>query len=225
MKYDVRLEYYNNLGGGVLELDWKRPTATSYAAIPTAQLTPAAGGAALFADGFDTGLANWTPTNGTWATSSSLAGRGSGYVSSGTASERVSLAGNSSWTDYSVAAWVNLANLGGGISVLGRVVDATHYYQLSIQRNASGAPVWMLNKRDGNTWTTLASGAMTYSAGSWVRLRLTMSGSSLKAELSRDGTTFNLLGSATDTRYTAGRIGLRSWGATASFDEVLVQGA
>jgi hypothetical protein len=222
-KYDIRLEYYNGLGGGVLELDWKRPTATGYVPIPTGQLTPATGGAALFADGFDTGLGQWSPASGIWKASSSLAGRGSGYVSSGTAPERLSLAGNAAWADYSVAAWVDLANLGGGVAILGRVVDATHYYQLSIQRGDNGQPAWVLMKRDGNTWTALASGSLTYNGGTWVRLRLTMSGSSLKAELSRDGTTFSLLGSANDTRYTAGRIGLRSWGVTASFDEVLVQ--
>jgi hypothetical protein len=192
---------------------------------PTGQLTPAADGAALFADGFDTGLSNWSSTAGTWKASSSLVGRGSGYVSSGTAPERVSLAGDPTWTDYSVAAWVNLSNLAGGASILGRVVDATHYYQLSIQRGSNGQPAWVLTKRDGEVWTTLASGSLGYTAGGWVRLRLTMSGSSLKTEMSKDGTTFSVLGTATDSSYAAGRIGLRSWGVMASFDEVLVQGA
>jgi PA14 domain len=221
-KYDIRLEYYNDLGGGVMDLNWKPPTATGYVPIPTSQLTPASGGAALFEDGFDTGLANWTPTSGTWTAPTSVDGRGSAYVSKGTAPERQSFAGDPSWTDYSISAWVNLSNL-GAVAILGRVTDATHYYDLTIQRNSNGVPAWVLMKRDGNVWTTLASGALTYTAGSWVRLRLTMSGSSLTAEFSRDGTTFSLLGAATDTEYAAGKIGLRSSGSTASFDEVMVQ--
>ena len=35
--------------------------------------------------------------------------------------------------------------------------------------------------------------------------------------------TVTLLGTATDTRYGSGRIGLRSWGPAAYFDELLVQ--
>jgi hypothetical protein len=222
-KYDIRMEFYNNLGGAVARLLWKRPGVTDYATVPTAQLTPAPGGAVLLADGFDTGLGQWSPQSGTWTAPSSVAHRGAGYASTGTAPERLTLAGSATWTDYSVAAWVNLTNLTGGLSILGRVQDSTHYYELSIQRNASGQPAWFLSKRDGATWTTLATGTLAYTAGTWVRLRLTMAGSTVRAEMATDGTVFTLLGTATDTRYTSGGIGLRSWGVTAYFDEVLVQ--
>jgi hypothetical protein len=223
VKYDLRMEYYNAQGGAVARLSWLRPGTTSYVPVPTAQLTPAPGGAVLLADGFDTGLGQWSPQSGTWTAPAAVPHHGAGYASSGTAPERLTLAGNAAWTDYAVAAWVNLTNLNGGLSVLGRVQDSTHYYELSIQRNANGQPAWFLTKRDGNTWTTLGSGTLAYSAGNWVRLRLTMSGNSLRAEMATDGTAFTLLSTATDTQYAAGRIGLRSWGVTAYFDEVLVQ--
>jgi PA14 domain len=221
-KYDIRLEYFDNLGGGVILLDWKRPGQTDFMTIPTVQFTPKAGGAILLQDGFDTGLGQWNPVAGKWATSATLASRGSGYVSSGTSPERASLAGDSTWTNYAVSAWVNLANLNGGLSLLGRVADATHYYQLALQRDATGNPVWTLSKRDGDIWTTLATGAIQYSSG-WIQLRLTMSGNTLKAESSVDGSSFTQLGTAVDGRYSTGRIGLRSWNAAAYFDDVLVQ--
>jgi hypothetical protein len=222
-KYDVRMEFYNDLGGAVARLEWKRPGATGFATVPAGQLTPAAGGAALFADGFDTGLGQWTAISGSWTAPSSVAHHGAGYASTGTAPERLSLAGNSSWTDYSMAAWVNLTSLTGGLSILGRVQDSTHYYQLTIQKDATGQPAWSLMKRDGNTWTTLAGGSLGYTAGTWLRLRLTMKGNALTAESSTDGVSYTVLGTAADGRYTSGRIGLRSWTATAYFDEVLVQ--
>lgn len=222
-KYDVRMEFYNNLGGAVARLEWKRPATSSFATIPTAQLTPLPGGAVLFVDNFDTGLSRWTPISGTWTSPATASYHGTGYQSSGSASDRVSLAGSTSWTDYSVSAWVNLSNLNGGAGVIGRVQDSTHYYHLAILRDAGGQPAWVLRKRDGSSWTTLASGSLAYTAGSWVRLRLTMSGSTIRAESSADGTTFTQLGTATDTGYTSGRIGLRSWTATAYFDEVVVQ--
>ena len=222
-KYDVRMELYNNLGGSVARLEWERPGSTTFATVPTGQLTPAAGGPALFADQFDTGTGRWTRVTGTWTAPSPVAHRGAGYAAGGT-TQRLTLAGNSAWTDYSVAAWVNLSSLTGGLSILGRVVDATHYYQLSVQRDASGRPEWFLRRRAGSTWTTLGHGTLDYTAGTWVRLRLTMSGTTLRAEASADGTAFTLLGTATDARYASGRIGLRSWKANAYFDEVLVQG-
>jgi hypothetical protein len=223
-KYDIRMDYYNNLGGAVARLEWRRPGAASFATVPTAQLTPAAGGPVLFADSFDTGLSRWTPLSGTWTAPASLAHHGAGYSSTGTAPERVTLAGDAAWTNYSVSAWVDLTSLDGGLALLGRVVDPTHYYHLSIQRDGSGNPAWLLMKRDGDSWTLLGSGSLSYAAGTWVRLRLTMSGSTLRAEASTDGTAFTLLGTATDGRYAAGKIGLRSWTAAAYFDEVLVQG-
>jgi hypothetical protein len=222
-KYDIRVEFYNDLGGAVARLEWLRPGAAGFVTVPTSQLTPAAGGAALFADGFDTGLSQWTPISGTWTAPASVAHHGAGYASTGTAPERVSLAGNSAWTDYSVAAWVNLTSLSGGLSILGRVQDSTNYYQLSIQQGTSGQPTWSLMKRDGSTWTTLATGSISYSAGTWLRLRLTMKGTTLTAEMSTDGVSYTALGTAIDGQYTSGRIGLRSWTVTAYFDEVLVQ--
>ena len=222
-KYDLRVEFYNNLGGAVARLEWKRPGTGSFVTIPTSQLIALTGGPVLLADNFDSGLAAWSPQSGSWTSPSTVAYRGAGYAASGSAAERVSLAGFGNWADYSVAAWVNLKNLNGGLSVLGRVQDPKHYYQLAIYEDTNGQPAWSLSKRDGDLWTTLANGTINYAAGTWVRLRLTMIGNSIRAESSVDGSAFTVLGTGTDNRYTQGQVGLRSWGSTAYFDEVLVQ--
>jgi hypothetical protein len=101
-------------------------------------------------------------------------------------------------------------------------VDSTHYYQLEIKRNAGGAG-WFLIKRDGNNWVQLASGSLDYSAGNWVRLRLSMNGNTLRAESSADGFTYSQLGNAVDGSYSAGRFGVRAWHAVAYFNDLLVQ--
>jgi len=78
-------------------------------------------------------------------------------------------------------------------------------------------------KRDGGARTTLAGGSLSYAAGTWLRLRLTMKSNTLMAESSTDGVSYTALGTATDGRYTSGRIGLRSWTVTACFVDVLAQ--
>jgi hypothetical protein len=176
----------------------------------------------LFSDTFATGSAQWTPLTGAWRTTAA-AGRDSVYAATATGAAQTSLAGSKTWTDYSVAAWVNLTAARGSIGLLGRVVDSTHYYLLEIKVGAGGVLKWALTKRNGSTWTTLSSGRIDYAPGTWLRLRLTMTGTSLRAETSAEGTTFTTLGTATDRKYTAGRIGLRATGSVAYFDDVLVQ--
>lgn len=222
-RYDVRMEFFDSTGGAVSRLEWKRPGQTQFVVVPQSQLTPTAGGPILFSDSFDAGLGNWGTASGTWGMAASYAGRTK--VNSTTSSpESVSIAATTSWSDFSTSMWVSLANLNGSVGILGRVTDSTHYYQLEIKKNASGQPSWFLNARDGATWTQLASGTLTYTAGTWLRLRLTMVGNQLVAESSTNGTTYTQLGSASDSRYTFGRIGVRAFNSAAYFDDAVVQG-
>jgi hypothetical protein len=193
----------------------------SKVSVLTASL-PTPPGGTLFSDNFSGSTAAWSPSGGPWGVTAA-AGRDRVYAATRNGSVQVSLAGNTAWRDYSVAAWVNLSNLSGGVSLLGRVVDSTHYYLLEIKPGQGGLLNWFLTKRDGSTWSSLSNGRIAYTAGGWLRLRLTMTGSSLRAEASQNGTTFTTLGTATDTRFAAGRIGLRAWGSVAYFDDVLVQ--
>jgi hypothetical protein len=223
-KLDLRLDYYEAFGGANIRLEWKRPGQTDFELVPELQLSPAPGGAALFADNFDTGLGNWNVLSGRFNNSTSFNGRGWVYTAVGGGLDEFAVAGSPSWTNYSVAGWVALTSLGGGASLVGREVDAKHFYQLEVKADANGNPGWFLIKREGNNFTTLASGPLSYTAGTWLRLRLTMNGSTLTAESSVDGSTYTVLGTATDGGYTSGRIGVRAWFATAYFNDMLVQG-
>jgi len=109
------------------------------------------------------------------------------------------------------------------VALVARAQDATHFYQLELKKNASGTPQWWIWKDDGGTWTELASGPFAFSADTYYLLRLDVSGSSLTASVSTDyGSSFQNLGSATDSSFGSGRVGLRATGPAASFDEIRV---
>jgi hypothetical protein len=224
-RYDVKMEFYENTGAAWAQLDWRRPGQMAYSVIPQAQLYPSMPGPVLFADSFDNGLGNWGVASGSWGMYWNYGGRNTVDGGNPGTSEGISIAATNAWADYSMAAWANLTDLNGGLGILGRVTDSTHYYLLELKRNSSGQPSWYINKRDGATVTQLASGLLSYTAGSWLRLRLTMTGTTLKAEYSTDGTNYNALGTATDTRYSSGKVGLWAWNSAAYFDDAIVQGA
>jgi hypothetical protein len=222
-RYDIRMDFYENTGGALARLEWKRPGQNTFQFVPQSQLYPLMGGPVLFADSFDFGFGNWGPASGSWGIVSSYGGRSRVSRAANNGGESLSLA-TTTWTNYTMAAWVNLNNLNGGLGIIGRATDKTHYYELEVKRDALGNPSWFLNVRDGGTTTTLASGLLSYSAGTWLRLRLTMIGDTLTAESSTDGENYTQLGSATDSRYTSGRVGLRAWNSAGYFDDVVVQG-
>lgn len=224
-RYDVKMEFYENTGAAWAQLLWRRPGQTSYAVIPQAQLYPSMPGPVLFADSFDNGLGNWGVASGSWGMYWAYGGRNTVDGGNPGTGEAVSIAATSAWADYSMAAWVNLTDLNGGLGILGRVTDSKHYYQLELKHNSSGQPSWSINKRDGSTVTQLATGLLSYTAGSWLRFRLTLNGTTLKAEYSTDGTNYSTLGTATDARYSSGKVGLRAWNSAAYFDDAVVQGA
>jgi len=144
------------------------------------------------------------------------------YAKTGTA-DGTSLVGSSSWTNYTFKALVNLENLNGGICLLGRVQDTTHYYQLEIKENSAGQVNWWIWKENGGIWTNLGSGPLSYTAGSWVYLSFTLNGSQLTAQMSPASNPSNIttLGSTVDSTWSAGRVGLRAWGSAGRFAQAL----
>ena len=112
----------------------------------------------------------------------------------------------------------------GGLGLLTRVSDASHFYQLELSRLGTGTLGWDIYKNDGERWTKLSDGAWNFTSGTNYRLRFTAVGSQLKAEISTDGgTTWTGLGDAYDSSYVSGRVGLRAQGgATGTFDDVVV---
>ena len=185
---------------------------------------PPAGSRVLFEDFEGQSAANWTPTTGSWAACKPSPNATWEYCAS-SASENVSLAGSPAWRDYHVQAYVCLnSDAGSGVTILGRVQDATHFYQAELRRDGSGNKTWTLWKNSGGRWSYMSSGYFNYAAHDYYLLRLSMVGSSIGVSISTDwGTSFQPLGTGSDTEFGAGKVGLRSWGTSARFDNVEVR--
>ncbi|GAA4149256.1 hypothetical protein GCM10022251_13860 [Phytohabitans flavus] len=169
--------------------------------------------ATLFSTDFTGGASGWTRSGGSW----SVVTDGSAvYRQSGTGSDARALAGSSSWTDYSVQALVKPTAFNGSArhaGVIARAQSTSAYYYLALT-NAGDV---RLGRRGSGGHTTLASAAATVSLNTWYRLRLEASGSTLRGFLNGQ-----LVATATDSAYASGSIGLASYYASASFDDVLV---
>jgi len=115
----------------------------------------------------------------------------------------------------------------GGVSILGRVQSDTMYYALELSKDPrTDEKKWWILKNDRGTRWPLASGSYNYVAGAFYFLRLTMRGDTLTASIATDvgtGHTFVNLGSVSDHSFAQGRIGVQTWGTTASFDSVQVK--
>jgi pectate lyase len=185
------------------------------AALAVVVAVPAAHAATLLSENFDDGVANgWSTNGGSWAvvTDGSLV-----YRQSGTSADAKAQVGSTTWTDYAVQARVKPTGFNGSarhVGVVARAQSMTSFYalaltntgRLEIIKRASGSPV------------TLAGVAASVVTGTWYTLRLEASGSTLTGFL--DGTPAV---SATDNSFAAGRAGLATYYASASFDDVLVE--
>ncbi|MEV4490704.1 pectate lyase [Micromonospora coxensis] len=168
----------------------------------------------LFTDTFDDGdAAGWTRSGGSW----SVVTDGSpAYRQSGTSSDARTLAGQSTWTDYGVQARVKPTAFGGAtrhVGVIARAQSTSSYYALV---TTAGGGVQLL-RRSGGDPVVLGSAAAGVVTGAWATLRLEAVGSSLRGYV--DG---RLLVQATDGAFTAGRAGLATSYASATFDDVEV---
>jgi hypothetical protein len=175
-------------------------------------------------DTFDnTGSSGWSPITGSWTVCKPSPGASWEYCGLDP-SENMSLAGSLSWRNYFVQSYVNLSDdADSGIAVLGRVQDGTHFYQAEFRQDTSGNRTWTLWKNSGGNWTYLSSGDFSYVARQYYLLRLSFVDSSIELSVSTDwGASFQPLGSGSDSEFTSGKIGLRSWGSAASFDNVEV---
>ena len=194
-------------------------------AATVALLTVAQADAAiLFTDDFETGgVARWTVISGAWSVCSGPTG--TRYCQSDPAFyPPMTLAGDNGWADYSVRATVNLDDdVKGRVSILGRVQDKYHFYELRLEKDAAGTKRWWILKNVSNASTTIASGPFDYLRNTDYVLKLTLANTSLQAAVSFDeGATFRTLGAGVDTQYRVGRIGLKTKSTAAAFDDVIV---
>lgn len=143
--------------------------------------------------------------------------------------DSLSMAGDSTWSDYTVQASVILSDENGGVAILGRLQNDSQYYQLALRKDPhTGEKKWWISKNDHGSWIHIASGPYDFIANAFFALRLDMYGNQLTASVAAEmgtGHSFMVLGSGTDTRFAAGKIGVRAWNSAAKFDEVKVMSA
>ena len=195
-----------------------RPLALAAAALALVAglvvVTTNAFAATLFSDDFEDGNSTgWTTSGGTW----SVATDGSRVLrQSGTSSDARARAGSSSWTNYTVTARVKATAFNGSnrfVALLARTQSNTSYYYLALRSNN----VVELKKLVGGSSTTLASAPFSLSLNTFYSLSLTVNGSSLSGRVN-NGTPLT----ATDTQFSQGGIGVATFFASGSFDDVLV---
>ncbi|MEV7229504.1 family 16 glycoside hydrolase [Polymorphospora sp. NPDC051019] len=169
--------------------------------------------ATLFTDSFENGNAGaWSRSGGSWSidTDGSTV-----YRQSGTGSDAKARAGDT-WTDQTVEARVKPTAFNGAgrfAGVLARAQSTTTYYYLAL----GGDGQVLLGRRGSSGHTTLAAAPATVTTGTWYTLRLEAFGTSLRGFV--DG---RPVVSATDGTIGSGRIGLATYYASASFDDVRV---
>ena len=191
------------------------------------------GGAQAFYDDFEADqaggpAAGWSVQNGTWAVCKPPQ-QSAEYCQTASGSKGgEALAGSTGWKDYHVDADVYPGGDPGhgGVAVIGRVGDATRFYELELKQNVNGSGqlMWYIAKCDGAKWTPLASGPFGTRAVNAYQLRLAFLGNRITAYVAYNlSGVYQPLGGAVDSSYAAGQIGLRSWSTTvARFDRVRV---
>ena len=176
---------------------------------------PTAQAATLFSDNFEDGsLDGWTRSGGSWSvvTDGSQVAR-----QSSTSSDARALAGQPSWANYAVQVRVKALSFNGSdrfTAVLARAQNATSYYYLTLRSNNTV----QLKKLVGGSSTTLSTASIPVTTGTLYTVRLEVNGNTLRGFVNG-----NLVGTATDSQYTAGRAGVATFNASASFDDVLVE--
>lgn len=201
---------------------------------------PEPAGGTLFYDDFDDGTADgWTaesvPATGSttactaahWTVASSPAGGYRYEAGNPTGECRSFINGGANWSDYSVEAKASAGQLSAGGSapnLIARYNDALNYYRFGFgATDGSGGGNWKIYKRSAGVWSVLATGGpFVLDSNAEYGIKAELAGSSLKLYVDSGGG-YELQASATDTAFGAGRVGLLTYKASASFDEVRVR--
>ncbi|SDE38042.1 hypothetical protein SAMN02799630_05307 [Paenibacillus sp. UNCCL117] len=172
----------------------------------------------LLVDDFEDGNANgWSVVN-FWGTFSVVAdGSSKVYLSDNAAKGATkSVAGSAEWSNYKVEAKTKVDSWSNRVGLIARYVDPNNFYAMYYDTYSN--KLFIVKNLNGSQ-TTLASAPMAAAptAGVYHTYSLEVNGSTLKAYV--DG---QLLVTATDSSFTAGKIGVYSHVQKAYFDDVVV---
>lgn len=176
--------------------------------------THMASAATVFTANFEDGSTSaWSKSGGTWAVASD-GSRALQQTNAGSENAR-QFAGDTSWTNYTVQARVKPSSLGSGghVGLLARASGSTKFYRLAL---LPGNQI-QLQAVSGSSVTVLGSSSQSVSTGTWYTLALEVSGSTIRGLVNG-----SQIASASNSSISAGRIGLQTAYAAASFDDVTV---
>lgn len=173
--------------------------------------------ATLFSDNFEDGdAAGWSVVKGGAANFSVVSDNTMVYkiqYASGGITEKLAVAGNAGWTNYSVESKVKLLS-GSNAGILARYVDANNFYYLKIDSSNDNI---QLSKRVNGTFALLAETALTINTNTVYTLKLSVDGANLTGYV--DGIQKI---TASDSTFSAGKIGTRGTSTTYILDDIVV---
>ncbi|OAS18695.1 sugar-binding protein [Paenibacillus oryzisoli] len=173
--------------------------------------------ATLFSDDFEDGDATgWSIVNGGATNFTVVSDDTMVYkiqYASGGITEKLAVAGNAGWTNYAVEAKVKLLS-GSNAGVIARYVNKDNFYVLRIDSTNDKLE---LSKRVNGTFSLISDVAMTLNANTAYTLKLSVNGANITGSV--DGVQKI---SATDSAFSAGKIGTRGTSSTYTLDNVTV---
>lgn len=121
-------------------------------------------------------------------------------------------------SDFSIEAYVPVPTVNDtGCSVMGRIDDESHFYQLELKRDGESL-IWAIWKSDGYNWSSLSSGRIETDRET-VGLRFSAVGNVLSAAYNL-GDEWIAVGSCSDSAYSRGGVGLRTHNMSGKFTDV-----
>ena len=150
----------------------------------------------------------WTVASGTWSV---YQGTTKTYRTTGTG---LTTAGDTGWGDVTAQADVYPESTTGGAAMLFRVQNSNKFYQMEL-KTSGGVKKLAIWKNNSGSWSQVAEWNYTWTNNTWYTLKIVTSGGSLTAFV--NGTQ---VGTATDSTWTTGGIGLRTDTMAAQFDNV-----
>gem|GEM_PF-262255 len=172
----------------------------------------------LFTEDFEGTADRWTLVSGTGGVKEDDGSRAYELVAPGATSSALVTAGDASWNDYTVRARMKIAsfhpdNNGYSAGILFRYVNNSNFYHFRVEKN-SGAQLY---KWVNGSAVNMGSRNVPWSVGAWAELKVVVQGDTITAYFNGQPV-FNV----TDSAHAAGKIGFRSYAATAVFDDVAV---
>jgi pectate lyase len=169
----------------------------------------------LFGDDFEDGNSNgWSKSGGSW----SVVADGSKVLrqTSGTTGDARAYAG-SAWTDTTAQVRVRTVSstADGFVAVAVRQQSSTNAYRFALYADGRAR----LEAVRNGTVSVIGSGAHTVATGAWATIRVEARGTALRGYV---GDT--LVAQGTSTEFASGKVGLWTYHASASFDDVQVTG-